>query len=311
MLARDTRAIPDSLVAQSANSRRDILLRASVYPADVKYGWRNGRGGVATALLVAALEFAAGPTAGQNADVPANHPFAFGLEGDSSAPDTKVYDVRAPLYFPLIPLEDRSWGLRLKLTLYAGVYDFIADGQSGLDIHFQSLAATPGVEFLVPVGSWTLKPFTEIGYARDLDDDLGFGVWSFGMRTIVTWPARSFALSFGTKIQYLSTYTSTLELFDDFGEIQLGFDAGHPLGFTVAGKQADFSLYFIRREFVAAVIERRGDDPLELESTNEIGLTFGTTPSTTLWFVKLPRIGLGFRWSHNVRGVRLNFGFPF
>jgi hypothetical protein len=25
----------------------------------------------------------------------------------------------------------------------------------------------------------------------------------------------------------------------------------------------------------------------------------------------LPRIGLGYRWGQNIRGLRLNFGFPF
>lgn len=251
------------------------------------------------------------PVAGQDRSVPTNHPFAFGLEGGSSAPDTKVNDVRVPLSFPLVPFEDRAWGLRLKLTLYAGVYDFLSERDPGINIRFQSLAATPGVEFLVPVKNWTLKPFTEIGYARDLDNDLGFGVWSVGLRTIATWPVRTFDLSFGSKVQYLSTFTSDLELADDFGEIQLGLDACHPLGFTIAGKQADLSLYFIRRDFVSAVIQRSGEEPLEIESTNEIGVTFGTTPKMTLWFVKLPRIGLGFRWGRNLRGIRLNFGFPF
>ena len=276
---------------------------------DITLWTRPGR--LAAALFVPALLVAALPAGGQNADVPVNHPFAFGPADGSSAPDTEVNDVRVPLSFPLVPLEDRAWGLRLRLTLYAGIYDFMSDGDAGVKIRFQSLAATPGVEFLVPVGTWTLKPFTEIGYARDLDNDLGFGVWSIGMRTIVTWPVRAVDLSFGTKVQYLSTFTSDLNLADDFGEIQLGLDARHPLGFTISGHRADVSLYFIRREYVAAVIERNGDDPLEIESTNEVGVTFGTTPKTSLWFVKLPRVGLGYRWGPNLRGIRLNFGFPF
>jgi hypothetical protein len=268
-------------------------------------------GGITAALLVTAVLLPAVPVAGQDSSVPANHPFAFGLEDGSAAPDTKVNDVRVPLSYPLIPLDDRAWGLRLKLTLYAGVYDFLSEDKPGVTIRFQSLAATPGVEFLVPAGTWTLKPFTEIGYARDLDNDLGFGVWSVGMRTIVTWPVRKVDLSFGTKVQYLSTFTSDLALADDFGEIQLGLDACQPLGFTVAGNQADLSLYLIRRDYVAAVIQRTGEEPLEIESTNEIGVTFGTTPRIKLWSVRLPRIGVGFRWGHNLRGIRLNFGFPF
>lgn len=244
---------------------------------------------------------------------PTNHPFAFALgSGDSTAPDTKVYDLRVPMYFTLIPLEDRPWGLRLKMTAYAGVYRFTVEDAANLDLRFQSLAATPGVEFLVPAGKgWVIKPFTEIGYAYDFDENLGFGVWSVGMRTLVTWPIGKIDLSFGTKAQYLSTFTSDLSLADEFGEIRLGLDARHPLGFTIGGSRANLSLYLIRRQYIDAIIARDDGDPLEIQYTNEVGFTFGTTPKTKLWFLKLPRIGLGYRWGRNIRGLRLNFGFPF
>jgi len=240
------------------------------------------------------------------------HPFAFGFAGGgSAAPDTKVYDVRMPIGYTLIEPTDERWGLRLRLIVYAGVYDFTADDAIDLDFQFQSLAATPGVEFLVPVGDWVLKPFSEIGYARDFDNDLGFGVWSVGMRTLVTWPVGKIDLSFGTKVQYFSEFTSDLNLEDDFGEMRIGLDARHPLPFTIGGNQGDLSLYYIRRQYIDAVIKVADGDNLEVRYTNEIGFSFGTTPKIKLWFFRLPRIGLGYRWGPNVSGFRLNFGFPF
>jgi len=219
-----------------------------------------------------------------------------------------VYDLRIPMYFTLIPVEDRPWGLRLKVTAFAGVYKFTVDEAIDLNLRFQSLAATPGVEFLVPAGKgWMLKPFTEIGYAYDFDDGLGFGVWSVGMRTLVTWPIGKIDLSFGTKVQYFSTFTSDLGLADDFGEVRLGLNASHPLPFTIGGNQGNLSLYFIRRQYVDAFIARDEGDPLEIQYSNELGFAFDTTPKVKLWFFKLPRIGLGYRWGQNIKGVRLNF----
>jgi hypothetical protein len=250
---------------------------------------------------------------GDGSSTPAVHPFAFALgSGDSAAPETKVYDLRIPMYITLIPVEDRPWGLRLKVTAYAGIYNFTAEDAVNLDFRFQSLAATPGVEFLVPAGKgWLLKPFTEIGYAYDFDDQLGFGVWSVGMRTLVTWPIGKIDLSFGTKVQYLSTFTSDLDLADDFGEVRLGLNASHPLPFTIGGNQSNLSLYFIRRQYIDAFIARDEGTPLEIQYSNELGFAFDTTPKVKLWFFKLPRIGLGYRWGQNIRGLRLNFGFPF
>ncbi len=244
---------------------------------------------------------------------PTFHPFVFGLAGgDSATPDTKVYDLRIPASFKIFSSDRDDWGLRIRFVLYAGVYNFTVEDAIGLDLRFQSLAATPGVEFLLPVGKgWILKPFAEIGYGRDFDNALDFGVWSVGMRTIATWPVRKFHLSFGTKFQFLSTFAGDFELADEFGEIRLGFDARHPLGFTIGGSQADGSLFFIRRQYIDAFIAREDRDPLTIKYTNEIGFTFGTTPKIKLWIVKLPRIGIGYRWGPNARGVRLNFGFPF
>ena len=260
-----------------------------------------------TAALLSAL-----PVIGQDGENPTYHPFAFGIwGGDSAVPETEVYDIRIPASFKVFTHDRDDWGLRVRLVLYAGIYDFNLDEAVDLDLRFQSLAATPGVEFLVPVGKgWILKPFAEIGYGHDFENDLGFGVWSVGMRTIVTWPVKTWFLSFGTKFQYLSTFTSDLAFADDYGEIRLGFDARHPLPFTIGGNQSDISGYYIRRQYIDAIIEliKKAPDP---GTANEFGFTFGTTPKVKLWFIPLPRIGLGYRWGPNAKGIRLNFGFPF
>jgi len=267
--------------------------------------------------VLAAVLVAAVPCFGQSDDSsdsgPTFHPFALGFSGgDSATPDTRVYDLRIPASFKIFSADDDNWGLRLRIVLYAGIYNFTLEDAIDFEYRFSSLAATPGVEFLVPVGKgWILKPFAEIGYGRDFDNALDFGVWSIGMRTIVTWPVKKFDISFGTKVDYLSTFTATDAVASDFGEIRLGFDARHPLPFTIGGSQGDFSLYYIRRQWVEAFIAREERDPLEIRYTNEIGFTFGTTPKVKLWFVRLPRIGLGYRFGPNVSGFRLNFGFPF
>ncbi len=231
---------------------------------------------------------------------------------EPGASEGRVNDVRIPISYTLISPEGRSWGLRLRLILYAGIYDLNYTETQNFKIQFESLAATPGVEFLVPVGKgWTLKPFTEIGYAWDFDQDLGLGVWSIGMRTLTEWERRAVRWRLGTKIQWLSTFESDLVLAENFFEFQLGLDVGLPLGFDISGNPAYLSPYGIRRQYANASIERPNGDPFEITYTNEIGLAFGTRPRIKLWFIALPRIGIGYRWGPNVDGWRLSFGFPF
>ena len=231
---------------------------------------------------------------------------------DPSQSEGTVNDVRIPIGYTIIQPDDRGWGLRLRLIVYAGIYDLNFDNAVDLDLRFQSLGATPGVEFLVPVGrGWTLKPFTEIGYAHDFDQDLDFAIWSIGMRTLTEWQPSRIHWRFGTNVQYLSTFESDFELSDEFFELQLGLDVGLPLGFHIQGNEAFLSPFAIRRQYIDALIVRPEGEPIEILYTNEIGLAFGTRPKIKLWFISLPRIGIGYRWGPNVSGWRLNFGFPF
>ena len=242
------------------------------------------------------------------------HPLRFGQDGAvSGGGETEVRDVRILFHIPILPIEDRGWGLRLRVTLYAGIYDLaIFDDLDPTEIQFQSLGGTPGVEFLVPVGGgWTLKPFVDLGYARDFDNDLDFLLWSAGMRTLAEYDVGRWDLSVGTKFQFLSVHTSKLDLEDRFGEFMLGFDGVHPLPFTIAGNQAGIGGYYIYRHYIDARANRDDGEPLTLDHSHEIGLAFGTDPRIKLWFIRLPRIGLGYRFGPNIRGVRLSFGFPF
>ncbi len=237
--------------------------------------------------------------------------FALGMT-EPGVSDGTVNDLRIPIGYTIIPPDGRPWGLRLRLIVYAGIYDLGLAGPEPINIRFQSLAATPGVEFLIPVGKgWTLKPFTEIGYAYDFDQDIDFGVWSIGMRTLTEWQHREVEFSLGTKVQYLSTFKSGFEISDEFLELQLGLDVGFPLGFNISGNEAYLSPYGIRRQYINALIKRPDDEPFEITYTNEIGLAFGTRPKIKLWFISLPRIGIGYRWGPELTGWRLNFGFPF
>ncbi len=265
--------------------------------------------GALAAILLLAFPV---PGAAQTAPPPAIPGlFALGMS-DPNTSDGTVNDLRIPIGYTLIQPDDRGWGLRLRLILYAGIYDLNFENAVDLDLHFQSLAATPGVEFLVPVGKgWTLKPFTEIGYAWDFDDDLGLGVWSVGLRTLTEWQPSRIHWRVGTMVQYLSTFKSDFQLSDQFFELKIGLDVGLPLGFHVKNSETYLSPYAIRRQFINAEISRPEGEPIKIDYDNEIGFAFDARPRIKLWIITLPRIGIGYRWGPNATGWRLNFGFPF
>jgi hypothetical protein len=69
-----------------------------------------------------------------------------------------------------------------------------------------------------------------------------------------------------------------------------------------AEEQSYAGVYFIRRQWVGASIARKGLDSIEMRFNNEFGLSFGADPKIKLWFITLPRIGIGYRWGPHVNG---------
>lgn len=270
--------------------------------------YKAALGVLVTIVLLALSELADAQTAAS--PVPPGL-FTLGIT-DPNDPAGAVNDVRIPIGYTIIQPDDRGWGLRLRLIVYTGIYDLNFANASDLNLRFESLAATPGVEFLLPVGrGWTLKPFTEIGYAHDFDQNLDFGVWSVGLRTLAEWQPSRIHWRVGTMVQYLSTFKSDFQLSDQFFELKIGLDVGLPLGFQIKSSEAYLSPYAIRRQYINAEISRPEGDPIKIDYDNEIGLAFGARPRIKLWFVTLPRIGIGYRWGPNIGGWRLSFGFPF
>ena len=248
-------------------------------------------------------------------DLP-NH--AFTLEsgfGGYDAGEQEVQSLRLPFSYTPRSLEEHPWGLKLRLPISLWLYSVdLPDFLDGLDLDkVRAVALVPEAEFRIPVSRrWMLKPYIKAGVAKDTNGgDLIF-VGGTGLKGLYTHPLRTTILSLGSALKYDISHSSSGINNDDFASIEVGLDAGRPLGFRFGERRAEGSIYVIARSFFRNLtFQQVAGRTLELEQLYEVGLTFGTSPRPVFWKFSLPRFGVGYRFGEDFRGVRLFLGFPF
>lgn len=246
-------------------------------------------------------------------DLP-NH--AFTLEsgfGGYDAGEQEVQSLRLPFSYTPRSLEKHPWGLKLRLPISLWLYNVnLPDFLEGLD-SLRAVALVPEAEFRIPVSRrWMLKPYVKAGVAKDFaGGDLIF-VGGTGLKGLYTHPLKTTILSFGSAVKYDISHSSSGLNNDDFASIEVGLDAGRPLGFSFGERQAEGSLYVIARNFFRNLtFQQVTGKTLVVEQLYEVGLTFGTSPRPMFWKFSLPRFGVGYRFGEDFRGIRLFLGFPF
>jgi hypothetical protein len=266
------------------------------------------------ALIVTGLVAggASAPVSAQDEDVDASLlPADVGKVEDVNSQSLQIY--RFPISYSVRNLEENPWGLRVYLPVSIGSIELEAATDVGdFFENINSIAVVPGVEFLVPAGGgWVVKPFAEVGVGNDSSTDGAQVLYSLGLRSRADFEPRPFDVMFGGAVRYRNN-TSSRAVKNWYSTVEVGADAQLPLGFSLGSRAARGGVYAIMRHFTNLEFEEIiTEGPIDIEWNYEVGISFATDPVLRLWRVKLPWIGLGYRFGDRQRGVRLNFTFPF
>ena len=229
---------------------------------------------------------------------------------DVSSKGLQVY--RVPISYPLRRLGDKPWGLRLTFPISFGTYELSAATDIGDVVEsIQSVAVIPGIEFLVPVGeTWVLKPFGEVGIGDDSRTGETHLLYAAGIRARGDYEASPLQLMVGAAFKYRNAATTDV-VKNWYSTVEGGVDAQVPLGFSLGSREARGGGYAILRHFSDLELELVTEGPFDVSWNYEVGLSFATEPALRIWKIKLPWIGLGYRFGDRIEGIRLNFAFPF
>jgi hypothetical protein len=223
---------------------------------------------------------------------------------------------RIPLAWTLAEPGDGRPGVRLRLPVSVGLYDFAPRDviDSGLPDQLDTFTAAGGIELDFPLGEgWHVFPYAEAGRAWDRDSSADATLYSASLHARREWPAGELLQRLQAGIVYAAVDLASGAGTSDMVMIEAGFEIRQPLGFRYGGAGADGGLYLLGEWYADRpgdpLVDSAGGSPLPVQF--EIGLTLGGRTPARIWKLPLPRIGLGYRFGDGVSIYRLVLGAPF
>jgi hypothetical protein len=261
-------------------------------------------------VLAAACAFAtAAPVLAQSAEL---EPLLALLEmsqdlESADAQSLQLYQI--PLSYTVREPVGRSLGVKLTFPVTLGTHELTAATSVGdLAARVESATITPGLELVFRAGErWTIKPFGEVELGTASDGRSG-AVFAGGVRALGRRDYGPVTFTLGATGRYASP-RSRRDLIQDYTTIELGLDAQTPLGVSLGTRRLRGGGYAIVRYFPD--LELPEGVLFDVGRTYELGLSFAGSPELAILGLKLPWIGIGYRFGDLFTGYRISFSFPF
>jgi len=243
--------------------------------------------------------------------------FAFATylgSGIYSVEDRTVQVYHFPTTFDLVSPENRDWGMSIKVPFTLGFYDFRAEDVLvvGLPERVSTISVIPSL--LVPFylsKKWVLTPSADFGAAKEFDEGDWVWVVGLGMQADAVYPMKGFDLRPLLRGQWAQHTGPVYAIGNDLGRLEAGLESRFPLGFYIFGQSANLGIFGKYYSYLTE-LELVAPDGVPIDFTNqwEFGATLGTKTPLRLWGIKLPRIGVSYRFGENVGAIRLILGKP-
>lgn len=271
------------------------------------------------ALFIIAIATSS-PALAQDADEEiqvGNLHFAFATylgSGIYSVEDRTVQVYHFPTTFDLVYPENRDWGMSIKVPVTLGFYDFRAEDilVAGLPERVSTISVVPSL--LVPFylsKRWVLTPSMDFGAAKEFDEGEWVWVVGLGMQGDAVYQMKGFDLRPLMRAQWAQHTGPVHAIGDDLGRFEAGLESRFPLGFYIFGQSANLGLFGKYYSYMTELTLVTPDGiPIDFTNQWEFGATLGTKTPLSLWGIKLPRIGVSYRFGENVGAVRLILGKP-
>lgn len=244
----------------------------------------------------------------------ANFAFATQLGSGIYTIDGRTVQIyRIPIAYVIKRETDTRWGLKATFPLTIGFYDFkpmdVVD--TGVPDSLDTLSLVPGLEFRVPKGNVLLKPFFEGGIAREGASDTSAWVYSGGLRTFARFKSGKFDVDLGNGLVYARVDPEGDAVTDDFSVFSVATQARHTMGVDLWNRELEYGLYTsIELYFDTPQFPLPADGGWSINDQYEVGATIGPREPWKIWKIKLPKIGIGYRFGGDANVIRFVIGGP-
>jgi hypothetical protein len=272
----------------------------------------RGLGAVAAACLFTLPALAQQTLSAGDKSV-ANFAFATQLGSGIYTIDGRTIQIyRIPLAYTVRPETETRWGLKVTFPLTIGFYDFkpIDVVDTGVPDSLDTLSLVPGIEFRVPSGNVLLKPFLEGGVAREGASNTSAWVYSGGLRTFARFTSGKFDVDLGNGLVYAYVDPEGNTVADDFEALHTAVQARHTMGVDLWNRELEYGMYTSIEIYFGEPQFPLPADGGSVSDQYEVGVTLGPKEPWKIWKIKLPKLGLGYRFGSDTSVIRFVIGTP-
>ena len=229
--------------------------------------------------------------------------------------DRTVTVLRIPLSYTFRDAAPGRPGIRALLPVTLGSHSF--DFDDILDIQAEDVSTVsfvPGLELEFSVRPhWAIKPSAYFGYGRDFDNGVWSQIYGAGINSNYLFRNSRYDYRLGAQVLFAGYRTENRSdrAIVRFG---IGVDAKIPTTWTWGGSSMFLNPQLItyyytgEAEFNTLSTER---DFFDLQTEIQVGLALGREEPLRFLGFRFDRIGLGYSYSDNVKGIKLFTRFPF
>ncbi len=235
--------------------------------------------------------------------------------GVYTAGDRSVAVVQLPISHVLHPAGEGRYGLRLKVPVTFGFYDYNFDDVFGGDLpqRVSTVSVMPGLEWEVPLSRrWTLKPYFSGGIGQELSGRESALIYDFGVKS-------RYVIGEDKGVEFALVNSLTAAGYrprggpaQPFGVLAVGLDLVIPTNRVLFGRDAFIGFtpiyYYYFNELRFAEFS---DADNRLREQFELAISLMSRKPWTLKYFDVDRVGLAIRSSNEVFGVSLFTSLPF
>lgn len=233
--------------------------------------------------------------------------------GFYSTSGQEVFVFQMPFKHTIKEETDQQAGWRLNLPVTLGFINF-----SKLEIEelpqlddVGTITFLPGIEYRKKITSnWTLIPFADYGFARDLNHSNNVLIIGAGIKSYADFDVSGAVITLGNRLLYARESNENVEVNSDYTLVETGLNFRLDHKADIFGQDIQLNLYYVNYYYPDdLVFFDRTTSPIRVGVENELGFTFSNIPDF-MFFSNL-HLGFGVRAGNDLRVYRLLFSAPF
>jgi len=224
-----------------------------------------------------------------------------------------VFVLQIPFEHTIIEKTDVDAGWVLKLPLTIGFINFNSlqpEDLPGVN-DVGTITFLPGLEYQYPITpNWTLIPFADYGFARELDTTSNVLITGAGIKSYFDIHFDNAKFTLGNRLLYAREQSKDFSSASSYSLLETGLNFRIENIFSFIDKPLYSNFYYINFYYPNnLVFFEQTPNQIKVGIEHEVGITFSHMPD--FLFFKDPEIGIGVRFGNDINVYRIVFGAPF